>query len=133
MLIAINPGSGPVGNATADQAEANMRQFTADLTERGHENVVIERKADADYNTIDHDGRFCWTVSVDGEPAIEVQMPGIPLDQVRWLGRDQDIWQFPRLYVDDSSWIWFFALNQFRDDGYDAPDPNGTVVGATPA
>jgi len=129
MEIIINPGSGPVRNATVEQAESNMRAFVADLAERGHQDAAIERKADADYDTSDHDGRFCWTVTVDGEPSVEVQMPGIPLDQVRWLGRDQDIWQFPRLYVDDSSWIWFFALNQFRNDGLDAPWPNGTVLG----
>lgn len=129
--IVINPGSGPVGGATAEQAEANIRQFAADLTERGHRNVTTSRLADEDYNTDDGDGRFCWLVSVDGDQPVEVQMPGIPLDKVRWLGGEgQDIWDFPRLYVDDSSWVWYFALWQFTD----APSnyANGTVHGGEP-
>lgn len=132
MQITINPGSGPVGAASEQQAAANVEAFVVDLQTRGHQNVQAERKTNADYNTEDNDGRYCWTVSVDGGPAVEVQMPGIPLDQVRWLGPDQDIWQFPRLYVDDSSWIWFFALNQFRNDGLDSPTVNGTVEGGEP-
>jgi hypothetical protein len=131
MQVHINPGSGPVNAATVEQAEINIRAFAADLTARGHHNVTTERKADADYNTTDGDGRFCWLVSVDDEPDEEVQMPGIPLDRVRWLGSDgQDIWQFPRLYVDDSSWIWYFALQQFRDEP--SGQPNGTVQGGEP-
>lgn len=132
MTIFINPGSGPVAEATEEQAELNMRQFVADLHERGHANVVWGRKPDADYNNDDQDGRFCWTVGVNGGEPVEVQMPGLPLERVRWLGDAQDIWQFPRLYVDDSSWVWFFALNQFRNDGIDAPSPNNTVQGGEP-
>lgn len=130
--IVINPGSGPVGGATAEQAEANIRQFAADLTERGHRNVTTSRLADEDYNTDDGDGRFCWLVSVDGDQSVEVQMPGLPLEQVRWLGHDQDIWQFPRLYVDDGSWIWFFALDQFADDDEPSRQPDNTVCGGEP-
>jgi hypothetical protein len=129
MQVHINPGTGPVAGANVEQAEVNINAFLADLTARGHQNPQAERRAGQDYNSADGDGRFCWAISVNDEPSIEVQMPGIPLDQVRWLGPAQDIWQFPRLYVDDSSWIWFFALNQFLNNGLDAPSPNGTAVG----
>lgn len=83
MQIVVNPGSGPVENATVEQAEANLQAFTADLATRGHQNIAATRKADSDYDSDSHDGRFCWAISVDGQGAVEVQMPGIPLDQVR--------------------------------------------------
>lgn len=130
--ISINPGSGPVQGATQEQAEANMRQFAADLHERGHARVTYDRKPEADYDLGFNDGRFCWIVAADGGELVEVQMPGLPLDRVRWLGSEQDIWQFPRLYVDDGSWIWFFALDQFDPEDAPSLQPNGTVRGGEP-
>lgn len=130
--VVINPGSGPARGATVGRAAFNIKRFVADLVERGHQNVTCERRPDADYDHKDSDGRFCWLVGADGLEPVEVQMPGLPLEQVRWLGPDQDIWQFPRLYVDDSSWIWFFALNQFIPEDQDAPSPNNTLAGGEP-
>ncbi|MET9402659.1 hypothetical protein [Kitasatospora sp. NPDC002965] len=38
-------------------------------------------------------------------------MPGLSLDQVRWMNEpDQNIWNYPRLFVDGSSWVWWYAL-----------------------
>jgi hypothetical protein len=126
--VTINPGSGPALEATEEQAEANMLRFTSDLAERGIPSTC-QRTADKDYG----DGRYAYLVTPTvGEPQ-EVQMPGLPLDQVRWLGAEgQDIWDFPRLYVNGNSWIWYFALNRFDPD--DAPQlwPNGTIQGGEP-
>lgn len=37
-------------------------------------------------------------------------MPGLPLDKVRYVkGEKRSILEFPRLYVDGSSWIWYIA------------------------
>lgn len=124
--IAINSGSGPVAEATEQNAIDNMAAFTDDLRSRGINAATFVRRAEADYG----DGRYAFTVLTDDETSAEVQMPGLPLEQVRWLKSEgQDIWQFPRLYVDDGSWIWYFALDQFMDD--DAPRrwPDGTVNG----
>lgn len=111
ISISINPGSGPVERATEQNAINNMGAFTADLRERGIDVDTFTRRPNADYG----DGRYAFSVHVGDGLTTEVQMPGLPLDQVRWLGAEgQDIWQFPRLYVDDSSWIWYFALNAFE-------------------
>lgn len=126
--VAINPGSGPANGATVEHAETNIRTFVDDLRLRGRQDITFERREGADYG----EGRFCWVVSADGAEPVEVQMPGLPLERVRWLGHDQDIWAFPRLYVDDGSWIWFFALDQFEPDGYTSRQPDNTVSGGEP-
>lgn len=130
MGFVINPGSGPVEGANAAQAARAMQQFVHDLSERGITVGSYVRNEDADYDADDHDGRFAFDLAfADGRTA-QVQMPGLPVDQVRWLGPDQDIWQFPRLYVDDSSWVWFFALNACHPDRDTTPEVTnpGTVV-----
>lgn len=128
--IIINPGSGPVPNATAAQAATAMEQFVRDLAERGIVVASCVRNEADDYDTDDHDGRFAFDLAFGDGRTAQVQMPGLPVDRVRWLGQDQDIWQFPRLYVDDSSWVWFFALNACDPDE-DTPSPSepGTVAG----
>lgn len=63
----------------------------------------------------DANGRFRF-VLVRGERRCEIDMPGLPIDRVRYVGGEgQDIWDFPRLYVDGSSWVWKFAVNRARD------------------
>jgi len=48
-------------------------------------------------------------------------MPGLPLDLVRYTGENgQNIWNFPRLYLDDSSWVWKFAANILANEGFAA-------------
>lgn len=107
MSIAINPGSGPVSEATEQHAAANMAVFADDLRAAGLSVDTFTRRAEADYG----DGRFAYSLAMDDGRSIEIQMPGLPVDRVRYLGDDgQNIWDFPRLYVDDSSWVWKFAL-----------------------
>lgn len=134
MQIVINPGSGPVANATAEQAAVNIKQFVADLAVRGLNVVDIGRTPEADYDLQDNDGRFAFDLTFDDGSVAAVQMPGIPVERVRWLGPDQDIWQFPRLYVDGNSWVWFFALNACHDADDPTPDVTnpGTVAGYLP-
>lgn len=128
MQIHINPGSGPIPHATEANADANMNAFKADLRERGIDTgEELRRRSD-----LDSDGRYGYELRTAEGHYAEVEMPGLPTDQVRWLGPKQDIWQYPRLYVDGNSWIWFFALNQFRNNGLDAPSPNDTVAGGEP-
>lgn len=94
----INPGSGPVTEATEEQAATNMTAFIEELRQRGCGVASHERAASADYG----EGRYAFTVRTEDGREVEVQMPGAPLDQVRQ--------GYTRLYVDGSSWFWDFAL-----------------------
>jgi len=105
--IFINPGTGVVEGATEKNARENMKQFVKDcdssLTWR------FKRNKKADYG----EGRFAFTVSCDEFPAkkVEIQMPGWELERVRFTGEDgQNIWHYPRLYVDGSSSVWKWAI-----------------------
>lgn len=113
MNIIINPGSGPVDDATEANAHAAIRQFTSDLRARGIA-VVDMRQPD-----LDGEGRYGFALTSEALPngtAIEVEMPGLPVDRVRYMDEDgQNIWDFPRLYVDGSSWVWKFALGVVVD------------------
>ena len=107
MIIVINPGSGPVSEATEEHAAANMAIFADDLRAAGRAVDTFTRCADSDYG----EGRYAYTLAMADGRSIEIQMPGLPVDQVRYLDKpDQNIWDFPRLYVDGSSWVWKYAL-----------------------
>ena len=102
-FVAVNPGSGPVDNATEKNAIENIKHFIVDINV-DHVNFV--RIPEKDYGK----GRYAFLLWKD-KYCHEIQMPGIPLEQVRFLGNEgQNIWDFPRLYVDDSSWVWKYAL-----------------------
>lgn len=114
-MIIINPGTGPVEGATLDHAYENMRALLKDC---GRPEAKFRRDPETDVEG----GRFPFLVTCppDGEEhhkewEVTVDMPGIPLEEVRFLGKkDQNIWHFPRLYVDGSSWVWKFAINSLR-------------------
>jgi hypothetical protein len=114
MTIFINPGSGPVADATLDDAKVAMNQFVADLRERGHKVDEWQLLSESD-----DEGRWPFAVEVD-DVAHQIDMPGIPVERVRFVdSTTQNIWHFPRLYVDGSSWVWKFALNACKreEDG----------------
>jgi len=107
-MIFINPGSGPVLDATEANARANIAAFVADLSE-----LYAARVTDGE--SANRDGRWAFSIEIADGLHIrraEIDMPGLPLEQVRYLGQgDQNIWDFPRLYVDGDSWVWEFALS----------------------
>jgi hypothetical protein len=114
MKIFVNPGAGPVKGATVENANINIQKFIEDCGLPGlrvNDQAVIDKG----------DGRFIYKLVRDGyAKSIEVQMPGLPLDQVRFMDyKGQNAWYFPRLYVDGSSWFWLFALideSYFKED-----------------
>jgi hypothetical protein len=111
MSVFINPGGGPVAGSTRTDADANIEAFVADLTEQGWTVTAHRFK-----NMGGGDGRIVYEIDVDGSTH-EVKMPGIPLDGVRWMDLpDQNIWDFPRLYVDGGSWVWLYALGACAPD-----------------
>jgi hypothetical protein len=100
VTIIINPGSGPVEGATLADAEANVVQLIKDSG----------RPFEARPTGGEYRGRFTFELRV-GDESREVDMPGLPLERVRFVGADdQNIWHFPRLYVDGSSWVWCYAV-----------------------
>lgn len=113
MPISINPGSGPVSDATESHAITNMGAFVADLCAQGLQATGFSRQPSADYG----DGRYAFDVTFAARRSVQVQMPGLPTDRVRYLDAPgQNIWDFPRLYIDDSSWVWMFALRACESD-----------------
>jgi hypothetical protein len=113
VTIIINPGSGPVSGATRENAEANMAVYITDLKEGGFTKAVdLLPQPDAP------EDRGRWTFSITADKEVhEIEMPGLPVDEVRWMDREeQNIWDFPRLYVDGSSWVWFYALRSTMND-----------------
>jgi hypothetical protein len=121
MDLIINPGTGPVGGATREQAEANIAHLLVDANAEGAGVRFVH--ACTIYGTDDPDGRFSFALTLDGREC-EVDMPGIPIDRVRFTGAaDQNIWDFPRLYVNGSSWVWIYAVGSVAD-ALHGEDPN---------
>lgn len=103
----INPGTGTVPNATEANAAANMETFVRDT---GVVGATFERAAEQDYGS----GRFAFKVWYMDTASV-IQMPGLLLDRVRFTGApEENIWHYPRLYVDGSSWVWKYATSQAR-------------------
>lgn len=106
-MIIINPGSGPVTNATFHHAVDNMHHFVTDLDIPYVQTVVLSET--------DDDGRFSFLLYLRNRCA-EVLMPGLALERVRFMKNPgQDVWQFPRLYIDGGSWLWCFAVDIVRE------------------
>jgi hypothetical protein len=108
-LVFINPGTGNVSGATLENAIRNMHQFIEDCPL----DDLVFAKSTEDYDAAyPGDGRFGFDVYGGINPTpINIQMPGWSLEQVRYTGDEgQNIWDFPRLYVDHSSYVWKYAL-----------------------
>lgn len=113
MAIFINPGSGPVADSAEENARAALEVFLDDLGE----DFDSDRQS-----TGEDDGR--WTYAVKHRVhEHDVEMPGLPPAEVRWMGEESgSIFAFPRLYVDGSSWVWAFALSVLKDCDDDRED-----------
>lgn len=103
MNVIINPGSGPVEHSTFENAHRNILQFIEDS-----EIPLFIKKA---HFIASNGGRFLFVLGtpLNSEFTWDVEMPGLPLENVRYISQKQNIWDFPRLYVDGSSWVWKFA------------------------
>lgn len=109
MEIIVNPGTGPVAEASESHAIENMKHYITDLGVSCNYIRIPEK----DYG----EGRFAFLVWL-GNECHEIQMPGLPLENVRYMDNpNQNPFDFPRLYVDDSSWLWMFAIRHlFESD-----------------
>lgn len=101
--VMINPGSGECECGTWEQAYENMKQFMEDCEIPMH---IIK----SDF--IPDDGRYLFVIGADDfKYESEIEMPGLPIEKVRYMSTDgQNPFEFPRLYVDGSSWLWKFAI-----------------------
>lgn len=106
MTLIINPGGGPVQDATLSNARLNIAAFIGDLVAPGR---VLMLGSTEPHD--DGDGRWTFEVMVDSRWR-KISMPGLPLERVR----SEDILRTPRLYVDGSSWFWGFALGMCEDE-----------------
>lgn len=105
--IFLNPGTGPVEDANEENARINTDILMAEI---GLPSTRARRYRRNDYG----EGRYCFRLYRAGF-VCEVQMPGLPLDQVRFTGENgQGAWDYPRLYVDGGSWLWKFAIGCAR-------------------
>lgn len=99
--MVINPGSGPVDGAKEEYAINNMRTWCAEC----EVDIVFMRDQGADEG-----GRFGF-YAYHKQHVFRVLMPGLPYHKVAFTGsRKQNIWAFPRLYVNGGSWVWKFSL-----------------------
>ena len=105
MQIIINPGTEPIDDASETDAIDNIKHFITDLGLDREVRWLREPRED-------ERGRFGFLLYADWYVTLRatlIQMPGLPLEQVRWR-EGLDPWQYPRLYVNGSSWLWGFAL-----------------------
>lgn len=115
MSVILNPGAGDVPGATTyANAARNVNAFMDDLRKTyGYTAIaVVPRDHDAGSG-----GRWEFVLTAEvatpGAPLEQwmIDMPGLPLDKVRYTGPPQSPFDFVRLYVDGSSWLWKFAVN----------------------
>ena len=120
-ILFINPGTADIPETTEQNARKNIKVFVADLAEKGVKVKSTHRRPNMDGF---YEGRYAYLLflkkpqpQVDSfEPGLRkkilIHMPGVPLEKVRFMGTpEQDVLEFPRLYVDGWSWLWLFALN----------------------
>ena len=115
VAIIVNPGTEPLGTSSLKAAKQSMETFVADLPE----SASFVRAPKLDYNKEYKDDRYAFILTYKGIER-EIQMPGWPPERVRFRGEDgQNIWDYPRLYVDGSSWVWKYALNMVEPEDED--------------
>lgn len=112
MSLILNPGAGDVPGATYHNAARNINAFMDDLRKaHGYVGMAVVPR------DVHVRGRWLFvvtcTVPLAKAPLEQwsIDMPGLPLEQVRYTGPPMNPFEFPRLYVDGSSWLWKFAVD----------------------
>jgi hypothetical protein len=108
-IVFLNPGAGPCsdygGPCSARWAASNMRAFAKD----------VGGGCTVDYIAPDDCGRFSFWLR-HRTRKVQVLMPGLSRARVRYMGEaGQNIWNFPRLYIDGHSLSWLYAVSATRD------------------
>lgn len=104
-MIIINPGTGSVENSEELHAIENIHFVLDKLKQK---NIAYVRIPERDEN-----GRYCFVLMYQNEEgknkSCEVDMPGISFTE------ETNEMRFPRMYVDGSSWIFYFGIDIICD------------------
>ncbi len=120
-ILILSPGTADIPDTTEEDARKNIKVFVSDLAEKGVKVKSTHRRPHLDGFYF---GRYAFLLFLKEpqpqvnsfEPGLRkkilIHMPGVPLEKVRFMDTpDQDVLEFPRLYVDGSSWLWLYALH----------------------
>ena len=105
--IFINPGSGQV-EGTEQNASENMKHLIADLKIKDVKYIRVPEEDG-------YEGRFAFLIWKERKCSL-IHMAGLALEKVRYVSDEQDIWQFPRLYIDGSSFLWKFVIELLDEE-----------------
>ncbi len=141
-MVIINPGTGPVGaygdRVLLKHAIANVRSWVRDALSEPDTGGRFSWERDPKR---DDEGRYGFRLvhmrrsrAKGAKPTDLVEcrhvldMPGLPLAQVRYTGaKGQNIWHFPRMYTDESSWVWRFSFPHCDEQ----VEPSESVAGGS--
>lgn len=104
-MLSVNPGSEEVEDVGFEQAYNNILHYINDCE--------IELFIQSANCVPEENGRYQFVLKSPllHKLSYEVEMPSLPIDQIRFMNEEeQNIWHFPRLYVNGSSWIWKYGL-----------------------
>lgn len=110
--MTFNPGTQPIANTTEENARHNMSMFRIAVRKVAYNDFEPGEIALDSYRNAANDhghGWYCFMLvgfTVGGAKEVEIQMPGVPLEQVQG-----SLLEAPRLYVDGNSWWWEYAVN----------------------
>ncbi len=99
---------GSVDGTKESYADKNIAHFVKDVNLSG---LIYKRYKKGDSS----DGRFSYELKFSKKRKIVVDMPGLPLEKVRWF-QGKSLVGIPRLYVDGGSWLWEFAIDIVKDN-----------------
>ena len=106
-----NPGIGNVrvygDSVTFRDAASNILALIADVGSGLH--LV------SGYEDADESGRYAFVLARQDKAEVAVEMPGLPLELIRYEQDKASALMFPRLYVDGSSRWWPFAISELRE------------------
>jgi hypothetical protein len=112
--IILNPGAGKCEEGTFEQACRNIDSYIEDCG--------VPLKIGEKHEVPDENNRYMFKLDFETgmvDFRFEVLMPGVDLEKVRYLElENQDIWDFPRIIMDDESYVWKYGLIN-KKDAYD--------------
>lgn len=91
--------------STSERASHNIEAFVGDL---GCDGVTVCPTGSC------HGGRFEFVLRRDSYEC-RVEMPGMDLNEIRPDSNEYDGWDYFRLVVDGSSWLWEYAITSAKD------------------
>ncbi|MNH75602.1 hypothetical protein D3C73_278460 [compost metagenome] len=104
-MLSVNPGSENTNDYGFEQAYNNILVYINDCE--------IELYIQSANCIPEDNGRYLFTLKspLSYKLTYEIEMPSLPLNEIRYMQEEgQNIWNYPRLYVNGSSWVWTYGL-----------------------